>query len=180
MKKASNYPFSLCFFYSACSAWRNFPRGGGDRENFESGLIEFWGGNQNVRPEAGELDRSRRYSADRNRLNSWEGWENFWEIINWGVIINKKFEYTQNLHEFESIRAIWKTFQKVSKLIFKFFQLKCLVKSRNFRNWPPTTIIQLAAEYGYTPTTYLRYWWERTKYSTPQHLSTNQTQETNI
>ena len=38
--------------------------------------------------------------------------------------LTKRFEFTQNMNEFERIRAIWRTFQKVSKLFFKFLELR--------------------------------------------------------
>ena len=55
-------------------------------------------------------------------------------------ISEKKFEFTQNLHEFERIRAILEKLSEISKIFhFSFFlklgchnKLKCLVKNRNF------------------------------------------------
>ena len=60
-------------------------------------------------------------------------------IINWGgwKSLTKKFEFTQNLHEFERIRAILANFQKVSTSFLKFLRLgghKWVVKKRNFGN----------------------------------------------
>ena len=53
----------------------------------------------------------------------------------------KKFEFIQNLHEFERIRAILENFSENSKIVFHVFKLggviinsklKFLVKNRNF------------------------------------------------
>ena len=64
-------------------------------------------------------------------------------IINWGRWKNltKRFEFTQNLHEFERIRATLKNYKKDPKSFSNFLKLgggynklKCLVKNKNFGN----------------------------------------------
>ena len=39
----------------------------------------------------------------------------------------KKLEFTQNLNEFERIRAIWEKFSEIFKIIFKFLKLGVII-----------------------------------------------------
>ena len=62
-------------------------------------------------------------------------------MINWGgwKSLTKKFQFTQNLHKFERIRAIWGKISESLKIIFQICKiggLKWLVKNRNFGNPP--------------------------------------------